>query len=258
MIKTEKEIQGIKASAKILVEALELVEKNIKAGVTTLDLDKIAYDYITSQGAKPAFKGHHGFPNSICKAVNDELVHGIPNDTPLQDGDIITIDCGVKLNGFFSDSAFTKVVGNNPKGQKFIDDCQEVLYKALKFVKAGMRVGDLGHYIENTTKEYGYKIVKDLTGHGIGKSLWEPPQILNFGKPNTGPTLHENMIVCIEPIIAETSGQMVTLDDDWTIVSANGCIGCQWEHMVRITKEGCEILTLRSNENLERNQKSLA
>ena len=257
MIKTEKEIKAIKASAKILVKTLELVQSKIEPGVTTLELDKIAYDYITSQGAKPAFKGHQGFPNTICKAVNDELVHGIPDDTPLQHGDIITVDCGVILNGYFSDSAFSKVVGENPKAQKFLDECQQVLYKALKFIKPGIKVGDLGHLIEKTTKEYGYKIVKDLTGHGIGKSLWEPPQMLNFGKPNTGVTLQENMVLCIEPIISEKSGQMVTLEDDWTIVTVDGSIGCQWEHMIRITKDGCEVLTLRSEEKLDKNLKNL-
>ncbi|MBT5346923.1 type I methionyl aminopeptidase [bacterium] len=251
MIKTQKEINGIKASARVLVETLELVEKNIKVGVTTNQLDKIAYDYIISKGGKPAFKGHHGFPNTICKAVNDEIVHGIPDDTPLQDGDKITVDCGVILNGYFSDSAFSKIVGGNPEAQEFIDNCQQILYKALNFIKDGVKVGDLGHYIEKITREKGYKIFKDLTGHGVGNALWEPPQILNFGKPNTGPTLKEGMIICVEPIIGINTGQMVTLDDDWTIVSIDGTIGCQWEHMILIKKDGCEILTKRSDEDIE-------
>ncbi len=250
MIKSQKEIQGIKASAKILVQTLELVEQSIKVGVTTKELDQIAYNYMISQNAKPAFMGHHGYPNTICKAVNDELVHGIPDERPLQEGDKITVDCGVILNGYYSDSAFSKIVGTNPEAQEFIDNCQQILYKALKFVKAGIKVGDLGHFIEETTKSYGYKIFKDLAGHGIGSALWEPPQILNFGRPNTGVTLQENMVICIEPIIGIKTNQMVTLDDDWTIVSADGSLGCQWEHMIRITKDGCEILTKRSNEKI--------
>ena len=248
-IKSQKEIQIMRKAAKILSQALSYGQSIAKAGMTTRELDQEIEKFIRSKGATPGFKGYMGFPGTICKAVNDEIVHGIPDDTPLQEGDILTIDCGAKLEGYNSDSAVTFAIGQIPEEtQNFMDVCQQALYQAIKVIKPGATTGDIGHTIQTYVESCGYHIFKNLIGHGIGKKLWEDPQVPNFGSPGKGAKLKPGMIICVEPIIGQTTNQMITLEDDWTIVTQDMSLGCQFEHMILVTENGCEVLTQREGE----------
>ena len=250
-IKSASEIATMRKAAKILSQALNFAQTIAKAGMTTKELDLAIEKFILERGGKPGFKGYLGFPATICKAVNDEIVHGIPDDTPLQDGDIITVDCGVKLDGYNSDSAVSFAIGQIPKEtQEFMDVCQQALYEAIKIIKPGIKTGDIGHTIQSYVESKGYYIFKDLIGHGIGKKLWEEPQVPNFGRPDSGVELKPGMIICVEPIIGQGTNKMITLEDDWTIVTQDMSLGCQFEHMILITKNGCEVLTKRENETI--------
>lgn len=248
-IKNSTEIQAIKDSAKILSQTLELLETKVMPGITPLDLDTIAEKTIRSLGGEPAFKGFHGFPNTLCTSVNETVVHGIPNDRPLKEGDIITIDCGVLYKGMYSDSATTVGVGTLSEDvQKFIDYNQQTLYQSIQMIKPGIYTGDLGHFIEERTIQGGYHIFHDLIGHGIGKTLHEKPEVPNFGKPGKGSKLKAGMTICIEPIVGMTTGEYKELPDGWTLKSTDNCMTCQHEHTILITENGSEVLTKRQNE----------
>jgi methionyl aminopeptidase len=250
-IKTKSEITTMKKAAKILSAALSFAQTIAKPGMTTKELDLAVEKFILDRGGKPGFKGYLGFPATICKAVNDEIVHGIPDDTPLQEGDIITVDCGVLLDGYNSDSAVSFAIGEIPKEtQHFMDVCQQALYEGIKMIKPGVKTGDLGHKIQTFIESNGYYVFKDLIGHGIGKKLWEEPQVPNFGTPNTGVELKPGMVICVEPIIGQSTNKMITLEDNWTIVTQDMSLGCQFEHMILITKTGCEVLTKRADESI--------
>jgi methionyl aminopeptidase len=249
-IKTPQEIQAISNSAKILSQTLELLESKAKAGITPLQLDEIAEQHITSLNATPAFKGFHGFPSTICASVNDTVVHGIPNNKPLKEGDIITIDCGVLYEGMYSDSAITVGIGKlTPEAQAFIDYNKETLNQAIQMLKPGLYTGDLGSFIEQRTIEGGYYIFHDLIGHGIGKTLHEKPEVPNFGKPGKGTKLKAGMTICVEPIVGMTTGEYIDLPDGWTLKSEDNCLTCQHEHTILITEDGCKVLTARSYED---------
>lgn len=250
-IKNSQEITAIKASAKILSQTLELLESKVKPGVTPLQLDTIAETTIRSFGAEPAFKGFHGFPNTLCTSVNSTVVHGIPNEKTLKEGDIITIDCGVLFEGMYSDSALTVGVGKlDDKTQEFIEYNKQTLYQAIQMIKPGVYTGDLGHFIEERTKNAGYSIFHDLIGHGIGKSLHEKPEVPNFGKPGKGTKLKAGMTICVEPIVGMTTGEYKELADGWTLKSVDNCTTCQHEHTLLVTENGVEVLTQRSNETI--------
>ncbi len=251
LIKTPDQIQAITESSKILSQTHELLETLVKPGITPLELDKTAEEKIRSLGGKPAFKGFHGFPNSICSSVNDTVVHGIPNNKPLKEGDVITIDCGVYYKDMYSDSAITLPVGKIDKeSQDFINYNQETLYQAIKMIEPGTYTGDIGHFIEQRTKDAGYHIFHDLIGHGIGLTLHEKPEVPNFGKPRKGTKLKPGMTICIEPIVGMTTGEYIEFPDGWTLKSKDGCLTCQHEHTVLITEKGAKALTQRSNETI--------
>lgn len=250
-IKSPQEIESIKASAKILSQTLELLETKVKPGITPLELDTIAETTIRSLGGEPAFKGFHGFPNTVCASVNETVVHGIPNNKPLKDGDIITLDCGVLYQGMYSDSAITVPVGSIAQEVKeFINFNKETLYQAIKMIKPGIYTGDLGHFIEERTQNAGYHIFHDLIGHGIGKTLHEKPEVPNFGKPGKGSKLKSGMTICVEPIVGMTTGEYMEMPDGWTLKSQDKCMTCQHEHTILITEDGFEVLTKRSNETI--------
>ncbi len=251
VIKNKQEIVIMKQAAQILVQALLLAESLAKPGVSTKEIDLAVEQFILSKGGTPGFKGHMGYPATICKAVNDEIVHGIPDDTLLQDGDILTIDCGVKLKGYNSDSALTVMIGSVEQSTiDFVNTTQQALYEAIKILKPGVTTGDIGACVQKYIESKGYKIFKDLIGHGIGKSLWEQPQIPNYGKAGKGMALKAGMIICIEPIVGISTSKMFTLDDNWTIVTPDQSLACQWEHMILITDNGHEVLTLRPGEKI--------
>lgn len=245
-IKSAKQIEKMRASAKIAKEAVDLIEKAIRPGVSTAYLDKIAHDYIVSKGARPNFLNYGGFPGSICASVNDEVVHGIPSKhIILQEGDIISIDMGAVLDGWHSDMARTFGVGKiSPEAQQLIDVTKQSFFEGLKFLKHGARLGDVSHAIQEYAESFGYGVVRDLVGHGIGQNLHEDPSVPNFGKAGHGVRLAAGMTLAIEPMITAGTYKVSVLDDDWTVVTDDGSLAAHYENTVVITKDGYEILTL--------------
>ena len=245
-IKSAKQIEKMRASAKIAKEAVDLIEKAIRPGVSTAYLDKIAHDYIVSKGARPNFLNYGGFPGSICASVNDEVVHGIPSKhIILQEGDIISIDMGAFLDGWHSDMARTFGVGKiSPEAQQLIDVTKQSFFEGLKFLKHGARLGDVSHAIQEYAERFGYGVVRDLVGHGIGQNLHEDPSVPNFGKAGHGVKLAAGMTLAIEPMITAGTYKVSVLDDDWTVVTDDGSLAAHYENTVVITKDGYEILTL--------------
>ncbi len=244
-IKSENEIALMKKAGKILAETLELIEKNIKPGVTTKMLDKLAFDYIKKHNAKPSFKGYSGYPASICASVNEEVVHGIPGKRRLNDGDIIGIDIGVCVAGYHADAARTYGVGKIlDEAQRLIDVTKESFFKGIRFAREGARLGDISNAIQTFVEENGYSVVRDLVGHGIGSSLHEEPDVPNFGSPNKGLRLQKGMTLAIEPMVNIGTYKINILDDDWTCVTADGQMSAHYENTIVITKDGCEIITM--------------
>lgn len=247
--KTEEQIALMRYAGKILRKAQEAMKAQIKAGVTLLELDKIAEDVILSEGAIPAFKNFPGekspFPGSICAMLNSEVVHGIPDDRALQDGDLLSVDCGVIWKGWHADAAFSLVVGGgdtHPEREAFQKCVYEALQAGCEKAIAGNRTGDIGHAIETVIKKGGYSICREYTGHGLGENLHEDPNIFNYGNPKTGMVLQEGMTIAIEPIIAMGNPQNKTLKDGWTVVTTDGKDACQWEHFGVVRKDHFEIL----------------
>lgn len=236
----------MRASAKIAKEAVDLIEKAIKPGVSTAQLDKIAHDYIVSKGARPNFLNYNGFPGSICASVNDVVVHGIPSrNIVLQEGDIISIDMGAVLDGWHSDMARTFPVGRiSAEAQQLIDVTKQSFFEGLKYLKHGAKLGDVSHAIQTYAESFGYGVVRDLVGHGIGQNLHEDPSVPNFGKEGHGVKLAAGMTLAIEPMITAGTYRVSVLDDDWTIVTDDGSLAAHYENTVLITKDGYEILTL--------------
>lgn len=245
-IKSAKQVEKMRASAKITKEALELLEKNIKPGVTTAQLDKIAYDFIISKGAKPNFLNYNGFPGSICASLNDEVVHGIPSKkVVLKEGDIISIDMGAVLDGWHSDAARTFGVGKiSDEAQRLIDVTRESFFEGIKYLKHGAKLGDVSSAIQNYVEKNGYSVVRDLVGHGIGQSLHEDPSVPNFGSAGRGVKLAAGMTLAIEPMVNAGTHKVAVLDDDWTVVTYDGNLSAHYENTVLVNKDGYEILTL--------------
>lgn len=243
-IKSDSEIAVMREAGKILANCLKLIGENVKPGVTTKKLDKIAYDYITSQGAMPSFLGYSGFPASICASVNEAVVHGIPSERILVEGDIVGIDCGVIYKGWQSDAARTFAVGNISEDLKrLIEVTEQSFYEGVKVIKEGARVGDIGNAIQNYVESNGFSVVRDLVGHGIGKEMHEEPYVPNFGKAGKGLRLKRNMTLAIEPMINEGSYEVAQLDDGWTVVTNDGKASAHYENTVLITEYGYEILS---------------
>ena len=245
-IKSAKQIEKMRLSAQIAKGAVDLIEQAVKPGVSTAHLDKIAHDYIVSKGAKPNFLNYNGFPGSICASVNDEVVHGIPDKhVVLKEGDIVSIDMGAVLDGWHSDMARTFGVGKiSPEAQQLIDVTKQSFFEGLKFLKHGGKLGDVSHAIQEYAESFGYVVVRDLVGHGIGQALHEDPSVPNFGKAGHGIKLAAGMTLAIEPMITAGSYKVAVLDDDWTVVTEDGSLAAHYENTVLITKDGYEILTL--------------
>lgn len=245
-VKSAKQVEKMRKSCKITKEALELIEKNIHPGISTKQLDKIAHDFIISKGAKPNFLNYNGFPGSICASVNDEVVHGIPDkNVILKEGDIISIDMGAVLDGWHSDAARTFPVGKvSAEAQKLIDVTRECFFEGIKYLKHGAKLGDVSAAIQRHAEDNGYGVVRDLVGHGVGQSLHEDPNVPNFGKAGHGVKLAAGMTLAIEPMITEGTYEVEVLDNDWTIVTADGKLAAHYENTVLVTKDGYEILTL--------------
>jgi methionyl aminopeptidase len=246
LTKSESDIERMRASGRIVAEALRAMADAIVPGkTTTADLDAIGERLILERGATPSFKNYRGFPCAVCISVNDEVVHGIPRpDRVLKPGDIVSLDVGVFKDGFHADAAWTYPVGEIlPDAQRLLNVARESLYQGIAQAKVGNRVGHISHAVQQYVESNGYSVVRDLTGHGIGRSLHEDPSIPNFGKRSSGPALEAGMTFCIEPMVNAGSWKVRTLEDGWTVVTADGSLSAHFEHSIAVTRDGPLILT---------------
>lgn len=244
IIKTKEEIAGIKGSCDILSRTYGEVAKFIRPGISLKELDKIAEDLIISFGGKPACKGYCGFPATLCTSVNNVVIHGIPSDYSLQDGDIMSIDSGVIFNGYYSDSAFTFGVGNvSAEAKRLMDVTQKALSIGISYAITGNRVGDIGFHINEYVRSNGYHVVTEYAGHGVGIDFHERPLIFNYGRKNSGEILRSGMVIAIEPMVNIGKSDVVTLDDKWTTVTRDGSLSAHYEHTVLVDYPHPKILT---------------
>lgn len=245
ILKTKKQIDLIRKACKIVKETLFLMEKSVKPGVTTKELDTLAENFIRSKGAIPGFKGYGGFPATICASPNEQVVHGIPNDKRLIEGDIISIDIGAYIHGVYGDAARTFAVGKiNKKKQKLIDVTKESFFEGIKGLKVGDRIGDISYRVQKHAEKHGYGVVRELVGHGVGKDLHEDPEVPNFGSLKTGPKIESGLVIAIEPMINMGTKNVVFENDGWTVRTADRKPSAHYENTIVITNEGVEILTL--------------
>ena len=245
-IKTEKDIQGMRESGKITKEVLELLKNKIRVGMSTKDLDKIAYDYIISRGAYPSFLGYSGYPASICVSIDDMVVHGIPSeDDIIKDGQIVSVDVGVEYNGWQGDAARTFIIGDvSEEKQKLVKVTEECFFKAVEHLRDGTPLGDIGYYVQTHAESNGFSVVRALVGHGIGKEMHEDPSVPNYGKKGTGVRLKKGMAIAIEPMINAGVYQVEFMADGWGVRTKDGKPSAHYENTVVITENGVEILTL--------------
>ncbi len=243
-VKTREEIELMRESALVVSRTLGILAKEVKPGVSTLFLDKIAEEYIRSQDAIPGFLGLYDFPNTLCMSPNSQVVHGIPNDKPLKEGDIISIDCGALKNGFYGDHAFTFAVGEiKEETKKLLQVTKESLYEGIRKLKAGNRVGDVGFAIQKYCEDRGYGVVRELVGHGLGKKMHEDPEMPNYGKRGRGKKLVNGMVVAIEPMINLGTHRIKQLSDGWTILTKDGKPSAHFEHNIAIMNGKPELLS---------------
>lgn len=245
VLKNHDEIALMRRAGKIVGETLLLLEKEVKPGVTTADLDRMAEEFITKHGAKPSFKGLYGFPSSLCISVNEQVIHGFPGAYVLKEGDIVSIDCGAFFDGFHGDAARTFPVGNiSVDAQKLIDITRESFFQGIKFAKEGNKLTDISHEIQSYVEAAGFSVVREFVGHGIGRKVHEDPNVPNFGKSGRGPKLLEGMVLAIEPMVNAGTHKVKTLKDGWTVVTADSSLSAHYENTVAILSDGPEILTL--------------
>ncbi len=244
-LKTREEIEKMRRSGAIVAQVLHEIAELVKPGATTADLDLFAQTRTKELGAKPAFKGYHGFPGTLCVSVNEEVVHGIPSKKRiLKEGDIVGVDFGVSLDGWFGDSARTFAVGRvSPEARKLLEITEKSLYLGIDQAKAGNNLFDIGHAVQNFVEGHGYSVVREFVGHGIGKNLHEDPQVPNFGVRGKGMVLKPGMVIAIEPMINAGKPEVRVLADGWTAVTSDKKLSAHFEHTVAITEAGTEILT---------------
>ena len=244
VLKSKREIEFLRDAGRISAQALALVGENIKAGVTTKELDVIAQKFIEKCGAQPSFLGYNGYPATICASVNDEVVHGIPDTRVLKDGDIISIDLGAKYKGYHGDNAKTYAVGKvSSEAQRLIDVTEQSFYAGMKAFEEGSRLQDISAAVQKTAESAGFSVVRELVGHGIGQHLHEDPNVPNFVTGSKGPKLRKGMVLCIEPMINMGKRHTVTMDDGWTVKTKDGSLSSHYEHTIALTDNGPEILT---------------
>ncbi|MFN8178585.1 MAG: type I methionyl aminopeptidase [bacterium] len=244
LLKSPAEVREMVHPGEIAAGAHRKVREIVRAGITTKEIDRIVEDYIRERGASPAFKGYRGFPASVCASVNDEVVHGIPGERLLVEGDIVGVDIGVKSGGFYSDAAQTLPVGRiSQEAERLLAVTRGALYAGIGEARLGHRVGDVSWAIQSFVERAGFSVVRSLVGHGIGRSMHEEPQVPNFGKPGQGPELKAGMAIAIEPMVNAGGFDVEVLDDAWTVVTADGSLSAHFEHTVVITEDGPVILT---------------
>ncbi|OGP74109.1 MAG: type I methionyl aminopeptidase [Deltaproteobacteria bacterium RBG_16_49_23] len=245
IIKSPREIEQLKRSNIIVAEVFRELRRAVSPGVTTQELDRITEEMILKRGAVPAFKGYRNFPASLCVSINEEVVHGIPGPMKLKEGDIVSLDVGVNLHGYFGDAAITLPVGEADQGAKrLLEVTEKALHIGIEMARVGNRLYDISHAIQNWVESKGFSVVKDFVGHGIGKSLHEEPQVPNFGSPGQGPRLEKGMVFALEPMVNEGSYEVRILSDGWTVVTADGKRSAHFEHSIAITDGKAEILSI--------------
>lgn len=244
ILKLPDEIERARASSQIVAEVLNRLRDKVKPGVTTKELDRFAEEVARKRGAKTAFKGYRGYPYSLCTSVNEEVVHGMPSERILIEGDIISLDFGVIYNGFFGDAAITLPVGKiTDTARKLIEVTEQSLYAGIEQAKKGNRLGDISSSVQQAVEPPGFSVVRDFVGHGIGRNLHEDPQIPNYGKKGRGIELKSGMILAIEPMVNQGSYRVKILEDGWTVVTEDGMLSAHFEHSVAITENGPDILS---------------
>jgi len=243
-LKTAEEISLLRQSAQLVSKTLGMLATEIRPGISPLKLDTLAEEYIRDHDAIPGFKGLYGFPNTLCTSLNQQVVHGIPNDTALEEGDIISVDCGALMNGFYGDQAYTFMVGEVDEEIKaLIEVTKECLIKGIEKAKAGKRIGDIGFAVQKHAESHGYGVVRELVGHGIGRTMHESPEVPNFGRRGRGPKLLNGMTLAIEPMINLGTKNVKQMNDGWTIVTADARPSAHFEHDIAIVNGHPEILT---------------
>jgi methionyl aminopeptidase len=242
--KSEQEIERMARAGAVVADVLAMLGERARPGVTTEELDALAEDLIRSRGGAPTFKGYRGYPASICTSPNDMVVHGIPGMHALGEGDVLSVDVGVTLDGFVADSAYTFAIGEiSPEAERLLDGCRAALAAGIEQCRSGNRLSDISHAIQVATEEHGFSVVRSLVGHGVGRAMHEEPQIPNYGAPGRGPVLAPGMTFAIEPMINAGGPDVVVLDDQWSISTADGALSAHFEHTVAITEDEPRILT---------------
>ncbi len=243
-LKSPLEIAKMQVANQIVAEALAEITASVKPGIATLELDTLAEEFCRRRKVKPAFKNYRGYPRSICISINDEVVHGIPSQRQLRAGDLVSIDFGVRYDGYFGDAAVTLAVGDvNPTALKLMTATEEALYAGIAQVSIGHRLSDVSHAIQKTVEAYGFSVIRDFVGHGIGRSLHEDPQIPNYGPPGQGPELQPGMTFAIEPMVSAGSWEISVMPDGWTAITKDGSLAAHYEHTVALTEKGVLILS---------------
>jgi methionyl aminopeptidase len=249
--KSAQEIEQMERAARVVAETLELLGEHIRPGVATQELDELAEEFIRSQGGEPTFKGYRGYPASICASPNSMVVHGIPGEYRLAEGDLLSVDVGVTLGGFVADSAYTFGVGEiSDEAQRLLETGQTALAAGIEQARPGNHVSDIGHAVQKATEDAGFSVVRNLVGHGVGRTMHEEPQIPNFGEPGHGPILQTGMTLAIEPMINAGGPAVYLHDDEWSISTEDGSLSAHFEHTVAVTQTGPKILTRRRERSL--------
>jgi methionyl aminopeptidase len=247
-LKSAREIGLMRRAGHILSEVVDRLRGGVKSGMSTLEIDEAVEDFIRSRGARPAFKGYRGFPGTVCVSINDEVVHGIPSaQRHVKDGDIVGLDLGCIVEGYYADCAFTVPVGEvSPRVQQLLDVTRDSLAAGIAECRPGRRLSDVSHAIQTHVERHGFSVVRAFVGHGIGRALHEEPQVPNFGEPGRGPQLRPGMVLALEPMVTMGSWEVRILDDGWTAVTRDGSLAAHFEHTIAVTESGPEVLTSKS------------
>jgi len=254
-LKRSDEIERMRAAGRILGECLAGLAASVRPGITTLDLDRQADTFIRDHGCIPGFLGYQGFPNSLCVSVNDEVVHGIPGKRVLRDGDLVSLDCGLILDGWWADSGLSVACGETaPEVRRLIDVTREALERGITAAYPGNHLGDIGHAVQSYVEGEGFSVVRQYVGHGIGRNMHEPPQVPNYGEPGTGNEIKPGYVLAIEPMVNAGGADVRVLDDGWTVVTADGALSSYAEHTVAVTPDGPQVLTLRPEPAMTRGE----
>jgi methionyl aminopeptidase len=253
--RSQTEIEKLRRVNQLVARILAELRQVVVPGITTTDIDQLAERRVREAGAEPAFKGYHGYPATVCASINEQVVHGIPSSRPLVAGDIVSIDMGAKLDGFFGDCAVTVPVGTvSPQATELLQVTEEALFRGIDCVRPGARVSDIGAAVQQHVEAQGFSVVREFVGHGIGTSLHEEPQVANYGPGGHGPRLSEGMVLAIEPMVNAGKPGVKVLSDGWTAVTKDKSLSAHFEHTVVVTRDGCEILTLLASEEARAKQ----